>query len=110
MLPNESHELYMGIPTFVGRSKNRVLDGIKHRISKKLQNWRISLFSMGGREILIKAVAHATSSYTMSVFKLPFGLCHSIQMMITKFWWSNNKDVCIFWKKMAASMSSKVRR
>lgn len=65
MPPNESRELYLGLPTFVGRSKNKVFDGVKQRIFKKLQTWRSNLFSMAGREVLIKAVAQATSSYTM---------------------------------------------
>lgn len=57
MPPNESPELYLGVPAFVGRSKNRVFDGLKQRIFKKLQIWRSNLFSMAGREVLIKAVA-----------------------------------------------------
>lgn len=55
MPPNESHDLYLGLPAFVGRSKNKVFDGLKQRISKKLQHWRGNLFLMAGREILIKA-------------------------------------------------------
>lgn len=54
---------------------------------------------MAGREILIKAVAQTISSYTMPVIKLHAGLRHSIQLMITKFWWSNTKEGCIYWKK-----------
>lgn len=74
MPPNESHELYMGLPAFVGRSKDRVFDGVKQRIFKKL----------------------------------PAGLCHYLQLMITKFWWSNNKECCIYCKKMLELVSVKV--
>lgn len=36
MPPNESHELYLGLPAFVGRSKNKVLDGMKQKNLKKI--------------------------------------------------------------------------
>lgn len=61
--------------------------------------WVYRLLLAEVSEILIKAVVQATSSYIMSVFRLSAGLCHSIQMMIIKFWWSNNKESGIFWKK-----------
>ena len=42
--------------------------------------------------MLIKAVAKAIPTYTMSVFKLPNDLCSSIQSSINDFWWGHNKD------------------
>lgn len=73
MTPNESHECYLGLPAFVGRSKKRVFDG-------------------GNGEILIKAVAHATSTYVMKVFKIPQNLCMTIQPMIARFWWGGKHE------------------
>lgn len=34
--------------------------------------------SKGGKEVLIKVVAHSLPSYTMSVFKLSVGICEDI--------------------------------
>ncbi|KAH9649685.1 putative reverse transcriptase/RNA-dependent DNA polymerase [Citrus sinensis] len=42
------------------------------------------LFSSGGKEILIKAVAQAVPSYAMSVFKIPLAVCNDIQRAIAK--------------------------
>ncbi|KAH9800272.1 hypothetical protein KPL71_000599 [Citrus sinensis] len=42
------------------------------------------LFSSGGKEILIKAVAQAIPAYAMSVFKIPSAVCNDIQRAIAK--------------------------
>lgn len=71
----------------MGRNKNMTFEGIKQRVWKKLQGWKSKLFSIGGREILIKAVAQANPVYTMSLFCLPVSLCQSLRSMIINFWW-----------------------
>ncbi|KAL0009260.1 hypothetical protein SO802_010762 [Lithocarpus litseifolius] len=45
-----------------------------------------------GRETLIKAVAQATPTYSMSCFKLPDSLCKELGAMICRFWWGQKKE------------------
>ncbi|KAH9728345.1 putative reverse transcriptase/RNA-dependent DNA polymerase [Citrus sinensis] len=52
---------------------------VKLKVLNKISNWQHKLFSSGGKEILIKAVAQAVPAYAMSVFKIPLGLCNDIQ-------------------------------
>ena len=53
-----------------------------------------------GREILLKAVAQALPTYTMSCFKLPITLCHEIEALIRKFYWGLRGDARkIHWVK-----------
>ena len=59
-----------------------------------LQGWEGKLLSQAGREILIKAVAQALPTYTMSCFKQPIGLCHDIEALIRRFFffWAEGKQ------------------
>jgi len=52
-----------------------------------MQGWKEKLLSQAGREVMIKAVVQSIPIYSMSVFKLPVGLCKDIEAMIQKFWW-----------------------
>ena len=56
-MENSRHSKYLGLPTIIGKSKTEVFAEIKERVWKKLTGWKEKMFSMGGREILIKAVA-----------------------------------------------------
>ena len=59
---------YLGLPSLIGRSKKQVFSSLKERVGQKLAGWKGKLLSMGGKEILIKAVAQAIPTYTMSCF------------------------------------------
>ena len=59
---------------------------------KKLQGWKEKLLSQAGKEVLIKSVIQATSTYTMSCFKLPKGLIKELEVLIRKFWWGYSGD------------------
>jgi len=50
------------------------------------------LASWAGREVLIKAVAQAIPTYSMSVLKLSVDLCYIIQAAINRFWWGHKQD------------------
>ncbi|KAK6124264.1 hypothetical protein DH2020_042016 [Rehmannia glutinosa] len=86
------HDKYLGLPAFMGRNKRRTFNGVKEGVQRKLNLWKSRLFSTGGRELLIKAVAQATATYTMSIFKLPYSLCKDLQCLVSKFWWGGNED------------------
>lgn len=93
-------DVYLGLPSFTGRNKQRLFDGIKQRIWKKLQGWKSKMFSIGGREILIKAVAQGIPTYKMSLFLLPSTLCKRVRSMITNFWWgATGEEMKIHWRK-----------
>ncbi|XP_075662961.1 uncharacterized protein LOC142632449 [Castanea sativa] len=71
---------YLGLPSIIGKSKVEIFVEIKERVEKKLLGWKEKILSVGGREILIKAVAQAIPTYTMSYFQIPISLCDEIEV------------------------------
>ncbi|KAL9420553.1 hypothetical protein AB3S75_038176 [Citrus x aurantiifolia] len=76
----------------MGRKKMTFFNDIKLRVLNKISNWNSKLFSSGGNEVLIKAIAQAIPTYVMSVLRLPIGLCIDIQKAIAEFWWGSKKE------------------
>lgn len=81
------HESYLGLLSLVGRSKRNTFAQLKERVSNKLAGWKEMLLSSAGKEILIKAVAQAVPTYTMSCFRLPDALCDELTGLVRQFWW-----------------------
>ena len=79
------HKKYLGLPPLVGRGKRKAFNRIKDQVGRKIAGWKGQLLSNAGREILIKAVAQATPTYTMSIFKLPDSLCKDLNSMMGNF-------------------------
>ena len=70
--------------------------------------WKEKLLSQAGREVLIKSVAQAIPTYTMSCFRLPNRLCQDLESMIRKFWWGhgpNKNKIC--WVKQSSMCGQK---
>ena len=80
------HEKYLGLPSLVGKNKRNTFNDVKVKLSKKLAGWKEKLLSKAGKEVLIKAVAQAIPTYTMSCFKIPDSLCDDLTSMIRNFW------------------------
>ena len=67
-----NHEKYLGLLSLVGRNKRNTFNDIKKKLAKK--------------EVLIKVVAQAIPTYTMSCFKLSDTLCDELTSLIRNFW------------------------
>ena len=100
------HEKYLGLPPLIGRSKKNAFNRIKDQVSRKVAIWKGKLLSNAGREILIKAVAQATPTYTMSCFKLPDSLCSELNSLMGRFWWgqkaNERKLAWLSWEKLCS--------
>ena len=92
------HEKYLGLPPLVGRGKKKAFNRIKDQVGRKIASWKGKLLSPAGREILMKAVAQATSTYTMNCFKIPDSLCSELNSLIRNFWWGQcDKERKLAW-------------
>ena len=91
---------YLGLSSFVGKKKKASFNFIKEKVWRKLQCWEEKLLSQAGREVLIKTVVQAISTYIMSCFELSVGLCSEIESLVKKFWWGQKRDCRkIYWMK-----------
>ncbi|XP_023925933.1 uncharacterized protein LOC112037354 [Quercus suber] len=108
-MTNSRYTKYLGLPSIIGRSKKLVFAEIKEKICKKLAGWKGKLLSLGGKEILIKAVAQAIPSNTMNCFLLLKCLCDDLEREMRSFWWGQKqqetKIAWVGWKKMCTPKS-----
>lgn len=97
-------EKYLGMPSDVGRAKSGAFKYLKDRLWNRVQGWMEQTLSAGGKEVLIKAVAQAVPTYSMSCFKLPRGLCLHLESLMRKFWWGSKagarKPAWVSWEIM----------
>ncbi|XP_030928446.1 uncharacterized protein LOC115954662 [Quercus lobata] len=95
---------YLGLPMAIGNSKVNTFKDIQEKITKRVMGWKEKFISKAGREILIKTVAQAIPTYSMSLFKLPRSLCDNINSLVAKYWWGQHQDErkihWINWKKL----------
>ena len=100
----EKISAYLGLPSLVGRSKRNSFNDIKEKLRKKLARWKEKLLSKAGKEVVIKVVAQAIPTYTMSCFKIRDSLCDEMTSMIQNFWWGQKRDkrkmAWLSWEKL----------
>ena len=71
----------------MGHLKQHTFRALKEKLDNKLSRWKEKMLSQVCKEVLIKAVAQAIPTYTMSIFKLPDTLCDDFTRMMQRFWW-----------------------
>ena len=80
-------EKYLGLPMVGGRSKVNTFKELQERVTKRVMGWKEKNISKAGREVLIKTVAQAIPSYSMSIFKIPRAVCDGMNSGLAKYWW-----------------------
>ncbi|KAK2635503.1 hypothetical protein Ddye_030295 [Dipteronia dyeriana] len=87
----DCHERYLRLPCFPGRNERILFADIVDRVWHKIKGWGEKMLSVGGKEILIKAVIQAIPSCTMSYFRMPRSLIEEVQRLTARFWWGGNE-------------------
>ncbi|KAM6562919.1 hypothetical protein CsatB_022917 [Cannabis sativa] len=86
------HEKYLGLPAYTDKDKQQLFSDVKEKIWRLMRTLNDKLFSVGGKEILLKAVVQSIPTYLMSCFKLPITICNQIESMMSNFWWGSNEN------------------
>ncbi|XP_019155928.1 PREDICTED: uncharacterized protein LOC109152735 [Ipomoea nil] len=95
---------YLGLPSVIGRNRKVVFSYIEQKLKQRFGSWNKRLLSMAGKEVLLKSVAQAMPTYTMSIYLLPMTLCVSLERLMNRYWWGKSNVVdgihWLAWDKM----------
>jgi hypothetical protein len=83
---------YLGLPALVGADRSDCFIHFIERIIQRINGWKEKILSIGGKEILLKAIAQAIPVYAMSVFLIPKGVCKKMMNAIVQFWWGDDAN------------------
>ncbi|GKE11684.1 hypothetical protein Tco_1415235 [Tanacetum coccineum] len=93
-----------------GLELNYQLPPLHYSVSKplaKIHKWKVKTLSIGGRLTLIKSVLGAVPLYNMSIYKVPKGVLHEMEMIRNKNFngadSSETKITWVAWNKILAS-------
>jgi hypothetical protein len=86
------NDKYLGLPAMVGADRSDCFQHLIEKVLKRINGWKEKLLSMGGKEVLLKAVAQAIPVFAMTVFKIPKNICKGITDAISQLWWGDDDD------------------
>ncbi|XP_031090853.1 uncharacterized protein LOC115995843 [Ipomoea triloba] len=91
---------YLGLPAFVGRNRKQAFSYIEDKIKQRILSWNKRLLTQAGKEVLLKSVAQAMPTFSMSVFLLPDSVCTSLERTMNRYWWGSGTvaERRIHWK------------
>jgi hypothetical protein len=92
ILTESLNDTYLGLPTHVGLDKSECFQYLVDRVCQRIEGWKEKILSLGGKEVLLKAVAQAIPSYAMSVFKIPKSICKGITDAMSHYWWGDEEN------------------
>lgn len=75
---------YLGLPIEVGRNMNDVFEYLSTQVKGIIEGWCSREASCAGREVLIKSIAQAVPTYSMSCFLLPINICKKVRSTVAK--------------------------
>jgi hypothetical protein len=76
---------YLGLPAMIDIDRSDCFVYLLERIIARLCGWKGKLFSMGAKEILIKAILQAIPVFAMEVFKITKKLLKKLTDAIASF-------------------------
>lgn len=77
---------YIGPLPIIGKlQKQKALLKIKSKLCQRLQTWKSKLLSQWSKEVLLKPIDLAISTFAMSYFKIPTNLCTELESLMTNF-------------------------
>ncbi|XP_019184794.1 PREDICTED: uncharacterized protein LOC109179753 [Ipomoea nil] len=63
---------------------------LEQKLRQRFSSWNKKLLSKAGKEVLLKSVAQAMPTYTMSIYLLPTTLCIALERLMNRYWWGQS--------------------
>lgn len=82
------NDRYLGLPMATRKSKVNTFKDLQEKITKRVMGWKEKF--KAAHEILIKTVAQAIPTYSLSLFKLLEYICDNINSLLEKYWWGQS--------------------
>jgi hypothetical protein len=92
ILTESLNDKYLGLPAMVGIDKSECVRHLVDRVIARISGWKEKLLSLGGKEVLIEAIAQAIPVFAMMVFKITKNICKGISDAISQFWWGDEEE------------------
>jgi hypothetical protein len=86
------NDKYLGLPAMIGMDKSECFRHLVDRVIARISGWKEKMMSLGGKEILIKAIAQAIPVFAMMVFKILKNICKVISDAISQYWWGDEEE------------------
>jgi hypothetical protein len=80
-------DTYLGMPTKVGRSSVACFRFLPDRAWKRMNTCSGRPMSRAGKDVFLKAIIQAISTFVMSCFLLPLATCSLMRRSTADFWW-----------------------
>lgn len=80
----------MVFPLLLVEKKSDFFAFVKDKAWSRMNGWKQNFLSQAEKEVLLKSVIQAITSFVMSVFALPLLLCADLERMMNSFWWGKN--------------------
>jgi hypothetical protein len=75
-----------------GRNMNDCFEYLPSQVKGRIGSWCGREASCAGREVLIKSVAQAVPTYSMSCFLLPVNTCKKMKSAVANYWWGSSAN------------------
>ena len=84
---------YLGLPLGGNPRQIHFWDLMVTKVAKRLDDWKRSFLSRGGRLTVIHSVLESLPIYYLSLFKAPMGVLHSMEKLMRDFLWDGGDMV-----------------
>ncbi|GJT78987.1 RNA-directed DNA polymerase, eukaryota [Tanacetum coccineum] len=98
---------YLGVMVGGNMALVKSWDDVIGKLNSRLSKWKRNSLSIGGRLTLLKSVLGSTPIYSMSLYKVPKSVLHSMEVIRRKFFYGVNGDdtkiTWVSWPKVLAA-------